>query len=84
MLLYAHIHTAQLPHQESPPDIPDSLFLDFSKTGNRKPYETANGLLDDRLAAFVLAECLENEGASGCGTGGRVTALALTCASFPQ
>jgi len=44
------------------PDLPDELFLDFSRTGNRRRWETVNGSRRGRLAPLVLGECVENGG----------------------
>ncbi len=44
------------------PDSPDSLYLDFSKTGNRRRWERVARLRRTRLNALVLAECIENKG----------------------
>jgi len=44
------------------PDVPDELYLDFSKTGNRRRFETAEGKRHSRISQLALAECLENRG----------------------
>jgi hypothetical protein len=44
------------------PPSPDSLYLDFSKTGNRSRWQRVASQRRGRINAFVLAECLENEG----------------------
>jgi hypothetical protein len=41
------------------------MFLEFSKTGTRVNYEKALDLLEQRMAAFALAECGENKGKRG-------------------
>jgi hypothetical protein len=41
------------------------MFLEFSKTGTRVNYEKALDLLEQRMAAFALAECGENKGMRG-------------------
>jgi len=44
------------------PETSDSLYLDFSKTGNRTRWQTVAGKRRGRLAPLVLAECVENKG----------------------
>jgi hypothetical protein len=44
------------------PELPDDLYLEFSKTGNRTNYQNAAGRRHHRLPVLVLAECLENQG----------------------
>jgi hypothetical protein len=44
------------------PALPDELYLDFSKTGNRKRCEAVLRERQQRVAQFTLAECLENRG----------------------
>ncbi|MBN2312279.1 MAG: heparinase II/III family protein [Sedimentisphaerales bacterium] len=44
------------------PDQPDDLFLDFTRTGNRGPWQSVAGQRRGRIQTFVLAECLENNG----------------------
>ena len=43
-------------------ELPDELFLDFSKTGNRRRCEAILGQRHGRLPPLVLAECIENHG----------------------
>jgi hypothetical protein len=45
-----------------PPEVPDELYLEFSRTGNRSNYERPYGQRPGRINALVLAECLENQG----------------------
>lgn len=45
-----------------PPDLPDDLYLEFTTTGNRRNYEQPYGQRSQRLAALLLAECLEDKG----------------------
>jgi hypothetical protein len=40
----------------------DDLYLDFSRTGNRRNYETVAVQRRNRLVTLVLAECAENKG----------------------
>ncbi len=44
------------------PELPDDLYLDFSRTGNRDRYQRVASQRHGRLPALVLAECLENRG----------------------
>lgn len=44
------------------PDLPDELFLDFSRTGNRDRWQRVDGTRRSRLVPLVLAECVENKG----------------------
>lgn len=48
--------------QSPAPELPDALYLEYSRTGNRDHYQ--RGLSDRRrrMTTLVLAECLENEG----------------------
>jgi hypothetical protein len=45
-----------------PPEVPDELYLEFSRSGNRDTYQRPYGQRTGRIAALVLAECLENQG----------------------
>ena len=44
------------------PETTDSLYLDFSKTGNRTRWQTVARRRRGRLARLALAECIENKG----------------------
>jgi hypothetical protein len=44
------------------PALPDDLYLEFSKTGNRTHCERVLGERSNRIVSFTLAECLENRG----------------------
>lgn len=44
------------------PDLPDDLYLDFSRTGNRDRCQRVLSQRHSRFAALTLAECLENRG----------------------
>ena len=44
------------------PNLPATLFLDFTRTGTRKSFETLVFERRDVLTNLVLAECLENKG----------------------
>ncbi|NQT40852.1 MAG: hypothetical protein HQ581_25380, partial [Planctomycetes bacterium] len=48
--------------KEPIPELPDDLFLDFSRTGNRTRYQRVMGDRHARVPRLVLAECLENKG----------------------
>ncbi|MBN2450943.1 MAG: heparinase II/III family protein [Lentisphaeria bacterium] len=48
--------------ETEPPELPDDLYLDFSRTGNRDRYQRPYGQRSSRIATFVVAECLENRG----------------------
>ena len=49
------------------PALPDELYLDFSKTGNRKRCEAVLRERQQRVAQFTLAECLTRTALSTCG-----------------
>jgi hypothetical protein len=44
------------------PDIPDALYLDYSRTGNRRRCEAVLGDRRGRLPILVIAECAERKG----------------------
>ncbi|HEY3914702.1 MAG TPA: hypothetical protein VGN61_09470, partial [Verrucomicrobiae bacterium] len=44
------------------PALPDDLYLDCSRTGNRDRAQAVMFARSERLAAFALAECVENKG----------------------
>lgn len=44
------------------PALPASVFLDFARNGNRSRYESLYFERRGRLAAFALAECIEDKG----------------------
>ena len=44
------------------PELPDALFLDYSRTGNRDRYQGVNSRRHSRCFNLILAECLENKG----------------------
>jgi hypothetical protein len=58
----AVIGRAQSLAKEPMPALPDDLYLDYSKTGNRDRCQKVLFARGDRLETFVLAECLENRG----------------------
>lgn len=56
------IETAEKALARPFPDQPDDLFLDFSRTGNRTRWQKVAGERRERIAAYTLAECVENQG----------------------
>lgn len=44
------------------PEQPDSLYLEFSRDGNRDHWQAVAESRRGRIAVFTLAECLENKG----------------------
>jgi hypothetical protein len=44
------------------PAQPDSLYLEFSRDGNRTHFQNVAGMRRGRIGVFTLAECLENKG----------------------
>ena len=44
------------------PKLTDEVYLDYSRTGDRRRGEAVQGSRSNRLADFTLAECLENQG----------------------
>ena len=44
------------------PPLPATLFLDYTRAGNRSPFERAMFARRDRLHALVIAECVEDTG----------------------
>ena len=43
-------------------ELPDEMYLDFSKTGNRRRCEAVLAKRHGRLTPLVIAECIENRG----------------------
>jgi hypothetical protein len=60
--LHAAIARAERLMVEPIPPLPDDLFLEFSKTGNRVDYEREYFDRTERLTPLVIAECIENRG----------------------
>lgn len=56
------IPTAERFLTQAVPDLPDDLYLDFSRTGNRTRWQKVNSRRQAFLSPLVLAECLENRG----------------------
>lgn len=48
--------------KEPMPDVPDSLFLEFTTNGNRSRCDNVLATRRLRLTVFTLAECVENKG----------------------
>lgn len=48
--------------KEPLPDLPDDLYLDYSKTGNRTRYQDVNGRRMNRIPILALAEAAEGKG----------------------
>src|SRR5690606_606258 len=44
------------------PELPDDLYLEFSRNGNRRNFEQVAFSRRNRLTPLVLAECMENTG----------------------
>ncbi len=44
------------------PELPDDLYLEFSRNGTRRDYERVAGARHARLARLVTAECIEDRG----------------------
>ena len=44
------------------PELPDELYLDFTRNGNRTRYQHVLGQRRGRLRYLLVAECLENQG----------------------
>ena len=44
------------------PDLPESLYMVFSKTGNRTRYQNPYFARLDRITKLAMAECVENKG----------------------
>jgi len=45
-----------------PPEVPDELYLLFTKTGNRTAYQRPYGQRSGRIQRLLMAECLEHKG----------------------
>jgi len=57
-----HVRHAEEEMRTPLPDLPDALFLDYSKTGNRRRCETVLFARRARASSLALAECIENRG----------------------
>ena len=47
---------------EAVPELPDTLFLEFSRNGNRSNYQTPQSRRRTVLSQLVIGECIENNG----------------------
>jgi hypothetical protein len=47
---------------EAIPELPDELYLEFLRTGNRSNYQKKYFARETNLGALLLAECMENKG----------------------
>ncbi|NOY81445.1 MAG: hypothetical protein GXP31_10630 [Kiritimatiellaeota bacterium] len=56
------VRRAETEAKSPPPELPDALYLEFSRTGNRTNYQRPYGRRSSRLNIFLLAEALENKG----------------------
>ena len=56
------VHRAEELLSQPIPDLPDELYLDFSKTGNRERCQRVLSQRHWRVTQLVFAECLENQG----------------------
>ncbi|MBR1588935.1 MAG: hypothetical protein IJ658_11495 [Kiritimatiellae bacterium] len=57
-----HIADAEKALAEPVPDLPDELYLEFSRNGNRTHYQGPYFKRLKALSALLLGECLENKG----------------------
>jgi len=56
------VSDAQELAKEPVPELPDDLYLDFSRTGNRDRCQAVLFARSERLSTLTLAECVENRG----------------------
>lgn len=73
----AVVAQAQKLSRQRVPALPDDLYLDFSKTGNRRRCERVLRERQDRIVSFTLAECLDNHGRF---LGALITSIEALCA----
>ena len=71
-----HIAAAEKALAEPIPDLPDDLYLEFSRTGNRTHYQEPYFKRLSGLSNLLLGECLENKGRFLPGIVARVKAIA--------
>ena len=71
-----HIAAAEKALAEPIPDLPDDLYLEFSRTGNRTHYQEPYFKRLSGLSSLLLGECLENKGRFLPGIVARVKAIA--------
>ena len=72
----ARIKAAEKALAEPIPGLPDELYLEFSRNGNRRNYERPYHARVSALSALLLGECLENKGRFLPGIVARVKAIA--------
>jgi len=58
----AAVHRAEALLDRPIPPTTDALYLDFSRTGNRKRWERVASRRRSRIGVLTIAECLENRG----------------------
>ena len=58
----SRIKAAEKALAEPIPDVPDELYLEFSRNGNRTNYQNALSRRNAPLGRLVMAECYENKG----------------------
>jgi hypothetical protein len=56
------VRRAERSLEEPMPELPDDLFLEYSRNGNRDRYQGVNSRRHSRCFNMILAECLENKG----------------------
>lgn len=56
------VRTAERLAKQPIAEVPDELYLEFSRSGNRSHYQRAAGALHRRVCTLVLAECIEDRG----------------------
>ena len=71
-----HIAAAEKALAEPIPDLPDDLYLEFSRNGNRTHYQEPYFKRLNGLSTLLLGECLENKGRFLPGIVARVKAIA--------
>ena len=57
-----HVASAEKALAEAIPDLPDDLYLEFTRTGNRTHYQDPYFKRINSLCSLLLGECLENKG----------------------
>ena len=70
-----HIAAAEKALGEPIPDLPDELYLEFSRNGNRTHYQEPYFKRLSALASLLLGECLENKGRFLPGIVARIDAI---------
>ncbi len=58
----SYVSRAEALAKQPMPELPDEVYLDFSKTGNRARCEKVLRERMDRVVVFALAECLDDKG----------------------